>query len=94
MPDVETVIKGTKFKGKQAVEAAQLLRPGDQIRLVRDARNRYDGNAIECHALGLNLGFVAKEANPRIAAAIDAGAEVRCEVIAQTRFEPKIRVSW
>jgi hypothetical protein len=98
---IETVIVGTKFRGAQAVSALRELRPGQEIRLVRENHPK-DANAIQCHALGLQLGYVPRVANPRIAQAMDAGAKAIAEVTERAivfdsgliKREPKILVRW
>lgn len=105
MTEISTVIVGTSFKGQQAVDAVGMMAVGQAVRLVRDRGNRYDANAVACHYLGISVGFVPRVANPRVAAAMDAGAEPVAFVTApatvnhgrsglRVKVEPKIKISW
>jgi hypothetical protein len=85
--EVATCIVGTKFRGPAAVEAIAQMREGDEVRLVREPENKYDTWAVACHYLGLHVGYVPKQANPKIAAALDAGLTVTAIV----REPPRIR---
>lgn len=102
---LDTVIVGTGFKGQSAIEAVGMMTAGDTVRLVRDRGNRYDTNAVACHFLGIHVGFVPKVANPRLAAAMDAGAAPTAIVTTaatvderrggqRVKIEPKIRITW
>lgn len=101
MAEIQTVIVGTKFRGEKAIETIAQMRPGDAVRLQREPENKFDLNAVACHFLGRHLGYIPKQANPWIAAAIDAGVEVVCTVeqgpvVRGNRVdaEPKLRVEW
>jgi hypothetical protein len=102
---IDTVIVGSGYKGWQAIRAVKMMAPGDQVRLVRERDNRHDANAVACHYLGMHVGYVPRQANPRVAAAIDAGAEAIAivthaagvhEFAGKTKItvEPKIKISW
>lgn len=98
---VETVIVGTGFKGATALHAVARLQSGDEIRLIREPTNRHDPLAVACHFLGVHVGYVPRQSNPRVAEAIDAGFEVsaRCTTAAvigrnKVTSEPKILVTW
>jgi hypothetical protein len=98
---IPTVIVGTSFRGPKAKIAVALMRPGDEVQLVREPDNPYDSLAVACHYEGVHVGFIPKRANPVIAAAFDAGLKVACVVRAaavmhgsKVHTEPKVTVSW
>lgn len=100
MTEIATVIVGTKYKGIDALNAVEVMRIGEPVTLKR-AQHPKDANAVECHYLGVFVGFVPRQANPAIARAFDIGktpiatiterAVVRA---GRVRAEPKITVSW
>lgn len=101
MPEIPTCIVGTKFQGHLALEALAKMRPGSQVLLERDPDNQHDDNAVKCWFLGVFVGYVPRQANPRIAAALDAGKRLTCTVKAGPEFrgknidrEPSIVIEW
>lgn len=101
MLEQQAALVGTKFCGAAAINALGRLRVGDYVRLVREADNRHDGNAVQCWAFGTRLGFVSRIANPPIARAMDSGAAVEAIVVTEpeiiggrVRREPLLAVRW
>jgi hypothetical protein len=97
---IPTVIVGIKFYGAKAMEAVSLMRPGQAV-LLRRAMHPKDPNAIECHFLGVFVGYVPRQANEPIATAFDAGKTPIAVITERGRIErgrvkaePKITVSW
>jgi single-stranded-DNA-specific exonuclease len=70
------------FEGRQDVIAG--LRDGAELRMVRQAANPYDNNAIAVHYGQLQLGFISKGIAAHIAPLIDAGASYRARVASLT----------
>lgn len=98
---IRTVLVGTGFRGQPARTAVALMRPGDEVLLEREPDNAHDRLAIGCHYLGRHVGYVPKQANPWISAAMDAGHKVTCTVAEPPvvhglviKREPKLIVSW
>ena len=98
---IPTVIVGTSWRGDGAKSAVALMRPGDEVLLEREPNNPHDPQAIGCHYLGRHVGYIPRQANPLIAAAMDAGRNPVCTVLEGPvvhgpviRKEPKITVSW
>ena len=56
------------------------IRVGDRLELVREPDNRHDAGAIRVEWRGHQLGYVPREANPAIAAAMDAGDRLSARV--------------
>jgi hypothetical protein len=85
----------TRIVGAQHYEGAQtqlnVLRRGTRIELVREPDNRHDANAVSCWYGGQQLGHIPRKDNPPIAAAMDRGDPVTCEIAAN---QPMVRVSW
>lgn len=101
MPEIFSAVVGTKFRGSQAIEAIAKMRPGDAVQLVREADNAFDRNAVACHYLGVHVGYVPRQANPTVAAAMDGGATPTATVDKTPLFsrgrierEPLLTISW
>jgi hypothetical protein len=98
---VPTCIVGTAFRGQGARAAIAMMRVGDEVQLEREPQNPHDQLAIGCRYLGRHVGYIPRQANPRIAAALDAGHKVLCVVREPPvvlrgviRREPALSVSW
>ena len=98
---IPTVIVGTGFRGPAARTAISLMRPGDDVELVREANNPHDALAVACHYRGIPVGYIPRQANQPIAAALEEGRDVTCvvrepPVVHGSRVvkEPKLTVSW
>lgn len=101
MAVLRTVLVGSKFRGRDAVNAAIALREGDLIRLKREPDNQYDGNAVACEFRGMHIGYLPSKQNAEIAAALDARWLVTCVVTDEAitvggsiREVPRLTVSW
>lgn len=73
MSKISTRVKGTTY---YKIDFSQ-LKPGDQLRLVRDPQNNYDTNAIKVLHNEMMLGHVDKQIAAALAGVIDCGAKVR-----------------
>lgn len=98
---IGTCITGIRFRGRETIEAIARMESGSRVLLERDPGNSYDSNAVKCWFLGIHVGFIPKQANPRIAAAMDAGEDVTATVTVAPEFrgrkvdrEPSLAVSW
>ena len=98
---IPTVVVGTSFRGPAARTAISLMRPGDDVELVREANNPHDALAVACHYRGIPVGYIPRQANQPIATALDEGRDVTCVVREPPvvrgpviRKEPKLTVSW
>lgn len=101
MPQQSAAVVGIKHRGPEALAAVRKMKAGDRVRLVREADNTYDGNAVQVWFMAVHIGYVPKVANPKIAAAMDAGiapeALVDVSPILRNNWierEPRILVSW
>ena len=98
---IPTVIVGIGFRGPAARTAVALMRPGDEVELVRERDNPHDPLAVACHYRGVPVGYIPRQANQPIATALDEGRDVTCVVREPPvvrgpviRVEPKVTVSW
>lgn len=101
MPNQPAAVVGITHRGPEALAAVRKMKGGDRVRLVREADNPYDSNAVQVWFLAVCIGYVPRVANPRIAAAMDAGiapeAVVEVSPILRRNWierEPRILVSW
>jgi hypothetical protein len=101
MPEIPTVIVGTKFRGVLSIEVVGKMGEGDAIRLEREPENKRDLNAVACYFLGRHVGYIPKQANAALAKAMDAGAIPVCicakpALVRGSRLdvEPKVTVAW
>lgn len=97
----QTVIVGTRFRGAEALAAIRLMGPNSPIRLEREPHNQFDVWAIACYFRGVHVGYIPRQANERIAQAIDRGKVVTA-IIEQPpvvtpsghiTIEPKLRIA-
>ncbi len=72
---MQLVLAGLSFRPASAKEAFSRLTEGDNVRLIRDADNQYDSNAVQIHFDGEFIGFVAKEQAAIIAPHLDENAD-------------------
>lgn len=101
MPDILSVIVGTKFRGDQAMSAIAKMRPGDVVELRRERENAYDSDAVACRYLGIHVGYLPRRVNVPIARAMDDGAQLTARVEQIPLFsgrrierEPRLQISW
>lgn len=101
MPQQSAAVVGIRHRGPEALAAVRQMKAGDRVRLVREADNPYDGNAVQIWFMAMFIGYVPKVANPSIAAAMDAGiapeAVVDMAPIVRGGWldrEPRILVTW
>lgn len=78
---------GVTFEGRQ--EVIKVMSEDDPIRVRREADNEYDKNAVAVDVnpgddLWLPIGYIAKDKNSDIAAALDAGKEVSITIASLT----------
>lgn len=71
-----TCIVGTRFRGADAITAIRQMRPNSPVRLEREPHNPFDALAVACYFRGVHVGFIPRQANERIAQALDRGALV------------------
>lgn len=81
-PRFHTKLAGVSFEGRQDVIAG--LRDGAELRMVRQADNPYDRNAIAVHYGQLQLGFINKGIASHIAPLMDGGASYGVRVASLT----------
>lgn len=94
---IPTCIVGARFRGLKARDAIARMAVFLSVTLERDPENPHDANAVKCLFLGVHVGFIPKQSNPRIAAALDAGRRVDCMItkLPSGRItEPSVIVSW
>lgn len=84
--EIPTVIVGTRWRGDRAIAAIAAMKPGDTVQLVRDSGNRHDAYAVACHYRGLHVGYIPRQANTPVAAALDRGAVVTAIVEAPAQI--------
>ncbi len=79
-PLFDFAIAGGFYHGLQAAQAT--LRPGMVLDLRREPYNPHDADAVAVHLTdGLMLGYVPRVANTPVARLMDAGGNVRAEII-------------
>jgi hypothetical protein len=96
----QTVIVGTRFRGADALAAIRLMRQHNPVRLEREPHNPFDVWAVACYYRGVHVGYIPRQANERIAQAIDRGAVVSAVIetppvvtpSGHITIEPKLRI--
>lgn len=74
MHQLECVVRGAAFAGRAAMTALGKLEPGQVCRLERNNHPK-DRNAVKVLFMGVQIGWVPRELNKRLADAMDAGVE-------------------
>ena len=78
------------YDGKRVFSRMQV---GDLLRLVREADNPHDGNAVRVEWQDQKLGYVPRNSNEDIARQLDFGNRLRARVIRLSRHrDPNRRV--
>ncbi len=78
------------YDGKRLFSRMQV---GDLLRLVREAGNPHDDNAVRVEWQGQTLGYVPRNSNEDIARQLDYGNRLRARVIRLSRHrDPNRRV--
>ncbi|MBM4397081.1 MAG: HIRAN domain-containing protein [Deltaproteobacteria bacterium] len=67
-------VAGYRYHAGPAVEAA--LRPGVELRAVRERANPHDPNAVSIWMRDAMIGYVPRERNAVVARMMDAGMEI------------------
>ncbi len=83
---------GVTFRGAACKEIVKKLTPedGNLLRLEADPTNEYDSNAVKVmyEPTGDHIGFIAKENNQQIFAALEAGETLQVQIVG---FENSIK---
>jgi hypothetical protein len=76
---------GVTFRGTSAREIVKHLTPsdGELLELEADPTNEYDSMAVKVNyrPTGEHIGFIAKENNPQVFAALERGEELMVEIV-------------
>jgi hypothetical protein len=96
---MKTTVVGTKYRGPEAIAALARLRPGDQLRLVREPSNPHDPDAVAVYSGTMHIGYIPRGVNrdvaDRIMSADSVAAVVTAEAIierGEVRFAPRIEI--
>ncbi len=85
---IHTRLFGVTFRnadGRLRQEIIRGCRAGDPLTLVREADNPHDPCAIAVHtAAGQKVGYIGYHQSRELAAEIDAGRRVTCEIVRVT----------
>lgn len=63
---------GARFRGDEMVRLLASLPQGEQLKLVREPNNAYDGNAVQVWARGHHIGYLKGTQNKSVAMAMDS----------------------
>lgn len=85
---LQVPVVGVNFRPQHAKAIVRDLTVGDTVKLVADPHNQYDTSAVAVHADDVHIGFVPKESNSAVFAALMEGHEIEATVIA---FENSLR---
>ncbi len=85
--EVRLVVQSSPLAGWRYAEAAEVwpeLRIGEPLKLVREADNAHDANAVRVQWRGYKLGYVPRRQNAAIAWGLDRGAPLRARISRMT----------
>ena len=80
---IRVLVQSSPLAGSQYYAVGELwsqIRPGDRLRLVREADNRHDRNAVRVEWNGRQLGYVPRAENRAVARALDDGEPLEARV--------------
>ena len=87
-----TSVKGVTFinaDGTKRQDILALMKPEEELQLVREKNNPFDQNAIQVFYKDTMLGYIAKELAHDLAPSMDAGIEIKAFVKEVTGGTPK-----
>lgn len=86
---------GATFRPDEARSALKQLKIGDKVTLAADPHNEYDSTAVAVYYAHHHIGFIPKESNSALFAALMAGEEIEAEIIAfETSLKPVLEISF
>lgn len=95
-PDAYLLVQVCFVNGFEHYEGKRIfsrMRVGDLLRLVREAGNAHDDNAVRVEWQDRKLGYVPRNSNADIARQLDYGNRLRARVIRLSRHrDPNRRV--
>lgn len=97
MRSVRTRLAGVEHLPVDARQLVYRLARGAIVELKREPLNRHDCNAVACYVEGVKVGFIPMRDNPPIAAAMDLGFNIGCQVLEPAidpRFPLRLVVFW
>ena len=81
--DARMLVQSSPLAGFQYYEGGELwerMKVGDELALVREPDNPYDGNAVRVEWQGHKLGYVPRRDNAAVARHLDRGGHVEARV--------------
>lgn len=86
---------GATFRPASAKEALKQLKIGDKLELRADPNNDYDATAVACYYAHHHVGFIPKESNSALFAALMDGTEISAEIIAwENTLKPVLEIEY
>ncbi len=85
--DARIIVQESPLAGFQYYEGKGLwdmMRVGDSLRLVREAQNPHDANAVRIEWRNEMLGYVPRKENADVARQMDHGAPVKARIVRLT----------
>lgn len=79
--EIYSVLVGVNFRSESAKEVVDQLEIGDTLELEREPENPFDSGAVKVYAADEFIGYIPKADNVEIAAALDEGQQLMCEVV-------------
>ena len=90
MPQHKVLLQESPVAGFQYDKGERLfgrLQTGTPLRLVREAENRYDRNAVAVYFQGEKLGFVPRSDNCAISQLMDRGKQLSARIVKVSRVK-------
>ena len=76
----DTPLMGANYRPMESQVVVHDLKDDEELTLVREPENKYDGNAIQVHKGEHFIGFIAKAHAAKIAPRMDEGYKSSCMV--------------
>ena len=81
--EARVFLQSSRLAGFKFYEGRKLwpqMKTGDELQLVREADNPYDGNAISVNWQGHRLGYVPRSENAALARFMDHGQQLEARI--------------
>lgn len=95
MPEVFATLVGTHFRGHEAKIIAAGIVKGDQyVELRPEPHNQYDAFAVACYVNDEHVGYLSRDNNHAVSAALQDGVAVTTEVVDFQGQKPILLLRW
>lgn len=86
---------GATFRPQEAKDIVRGLGIGDWVQLLADPNNEHDSTAVAVYHDGVHIGFIPRDSNSALFAALIDGAEIYAETVAfENTLKPVLEIDF